>query len=143
MAKKTYAVLGMGRFGRGVALALAQNGEEVMIVDKNSEVIEQYASQVTYAIAADLADEEAVQELGLGNMDVVVVGMGMDLEASILAVMISKESGVKDIIAKAASKRMGDILLRVGADRIIYPEEEMGKRVAKGLILKYQDKIKS
>jgi trk system potassium uptake protein TrkA len=134
MANQSYAVLGLGRFGRGVALALAQNGEEVMIVDKESELIEQYAPQVTYAITADLADEEAVQELGLGNMDAVIVGMGMDLEASILCVMVAKESGVGQVIAKAANKRMGDILLRVGADRIIYPEEEMGKWVAMSLI---------
>ena len=117
MAKKSYAVLGMGRFGRGVALALAQNGEEVMIVDKSGEYIEPYASAVTYAIVADLSDEEAVQDLGLGNMDAVIVAMGMDLEASILSVMIAKESGAKEVIAKAKSKRMGDILLRVGADR--------------------------
>ncbi len=135
MAKKSFAVLGMGRFGRGVALALAENGEEVMIVDKETETIDQYSSQVTYAIAADLADEKAVQELGLGNMDTVIVGMGMDLEASILSVMIAKESGARKVIAKAASKRMGDILLRVGADRIIYPEEEMGKWVAKSLMM--------
>ena len=134
MAKKSFAVLGMGRFGRGVALALAQNGEEVMIVDKIGENIDQYASQVTYAIVADLADEEAVQDLGLGNMDAVIVAMGMDLEASILSVMIAKESGAKEVIAKAKSRRMGEILLRVGADRVIYPEEEMGKWVAKSIL---------
>jgi len=134
MAGKTFAVLGMGRFGRGVALELARNGEEVMIVDKESETIDQYAPQVTYAITADLADEKAVQDLGLGNMDAVIIGMGMDLEASILSVMVAKESGANEIIAKAANKRMGEILLKVGADRIIYPEEEMGKWVAKSLM---------
>ena len=131
---KSFAVLGMGRFGRGVALCLARNGEEVLIVDKDEELIDQYAPEVTYAVTADLSDEQAVKELGLGNMDAVVVAMGMDLEASILCVMIAKEAGAGKVLAKAGNRRMGDILTRIGADRIIYPEEEMGERTARALL---------
>ena len=127
----------MGRFGSGVALTLYESGADVMIADKDDELLRQYASRATYAVPADLSEEDAVRNLGLGSMDTVIVAMGMDIEASILCVMIAKEAGVPLVIAKARSKRMGEILTRVGADRIIYPELESGIRVAKSLISKY------
>ncbi len=134
---RSYAVLGIGRFGRGVALTLYESGADVMIVDKDDDRLRQYASRATYAVPADLSDEDTVKNLGLGSMDAVIVAMGMDIEASILCVMIAKEAGVPLVIAKARSKRMGEILTRVGADRIIYPEIESGVRVAKSLVSKY------
>ena len=134
---KSYAVLGIGRFGSGVAMTLYDSGADVLISDKDDELLRQFAPHATYAVPADLSEEDAVRNLGLGNMDAVIVAMGMDIEASILCVMIAKESGVPLVIAKARSKRMGEILTRVGADKIIYPELESGIRVAKSLISKY------
>ena len=131
--EKTCAVLGMGRFGSSVAMSLEKNGVEVMGVDHDADLLAQYSSRITYALCAELADEAAVRELGLGNMDNVVVSMGKDLESSILCVMVAKEAGVHNVIAKARSKRMGAILKKVGADSIIYPEEESGIRLARAL----------
>ena len=134
---KTFAVLGLGRFGRGVAQALYESGAEVMVVDKDDELLRQFSSQATYAVPADLSDEDEVKNLGLGGMDAVIVAMGMDLAASILCVMIAKEAGVPLVIAKARSKRMGEILTRIGADKIIFQESESGIRVARSLTSKY------
>ena len=96
-------------------------------------VIEKIADKVTYAIKADLKSAEAIQALGLEDMDAVVVAMGSDLKASIMSVMVSKEMGVPFVMAKAADDRMGAILTKVGADKIIYPEEETGERTARVL----------
>ena len=133
---KSFAVLGMGRFGSSVALALYDSGEDVMIVDRDEELLEQLSPKVTYAVAAELTDEDTIKSLGLENMDAVIVAMGMDLEASIMCVMVAKELNVPIIMAKARNKRMGEILTRIGATRIIYPEEETGIRIAKLLVAK-------
>ena len=131
---KSYAILGIGRFGRTLAQALYDDGADVMIVDRDEEVIEQCSPKSTYAIVADLSDETEIKQLGLENIDVVIVGMGMDVAASILCVMMAKEAGVKQVIAKVSSKRMGDVLRRVGCDRAIFPEEETAMRTAQSLI---------
>lgn len=128
---RSFAVLGMGRFGMAVAQALYEAGNDVLVADKDSELLDQLSSKITFAVCADLSDEKAVSELGLENMDGVIVAMGMDLEASILCVMIAKESGVPYIVAKARNPRMGEILKKVGAHKIVYPEDESGKRTAK------------
>jgi trk system potassium uptake protein TrkA len=104
-----------------------------MVVDGDENVIEKIADKVTYAIKADLKSAEAIQALGLEDMDAVVVAMGSDLKASIMSVMVSKEMGVPFVMAKAADDRMGAILTKVGADKIIYPEEETGERTARVL----------
>ena len=132
----TYAILGMGRFGRAVAQTLAENGQEVLIVDRSQDLVNQAAPFVEQALIADLSDEESVKELGLSSMDAVIVGMAMELETSILCVMVAKEAGVPMVIAKARNRRMGDILLKCGADKIIYPEEETGIRLAKTMLSK-------
>lgn len=130
----TYAILGMGRFGRAVAETLAENGQEVLIVDRSPDLVNQAAPFAEQALIADLSDEDSVKELGLSNMDAVIVGMAMELETSILCVMVAKEAGVPMVIAKARNRRMGDILLKCGADKIIYPEEETGIRLAKTML---------
>ena len=123
MKKKAFAVLGLGRFGMGVA-------DGVLVADKNRRIIEQNAHKYTQAVIADLADVDEIKELGLGNMDVVIVSMAQDLEASIMCVMVAKENGVHRIIAKAENKRKGEILKKVGATQVIYPERESGIRTA-------------
>ncbi len=130
---KSIAVFGIGRFGRSLALTLSEAGADVMVVDGDENVIEKIADKVTYAIKADLKSDEAIQALGLEDMDAVVVSMGSDLKASIMSVMVSKEMGVPFVMAKAADERMGAILTKVGADKIIYPEEETGERVGRVL----------
>lgn len=130
---KSIAVFGIGRFGKSLALMLADMGVDVMVVDNNPEDIEKIADKVTYAIEANLTDADAIQALGLDDIDTVVVAMGSDLQASIMSVMVAKEMGVPYVMAKASDERMGAILTKVGADKIIYPEEESGFRTARVL----------
>ena len=131
---KQIAVLGMGRFGKRIALTLSDLGADVMAVDADPAVLEKISSQVSFAIEADLKNAESIAGTGIENMDVVVVAMGSDLTASIMTVMVSKELGVPYVMAKAADERMGAILEKVGADRVIYPEEETGARIARTLM---------
>ncbi|HCA21712.1 MAG TPA: TrkA family potassium uptake protein [Lachnospiraceae bacterium] len=130
---RSFAVLGLGRFGKKLALSLYDMGEEVMAVDKNPELVEAVSEGVTYAVEADVSNADALKGINIGGMDTVVVAMGSDLTASIMAVMVSKEQGVPHVIAKAADERMGEILKKVGADRIIFPEEDTGLRIARKL----------
>ncbi|MCR5214232.1 MAG: TrkA family potassium uptake protein [Eubacterium sp.] len=131
---KTFAVFGLGRFGKKMALSLYEMGADVMVVDRSAELLEKISNQVTYAIEADLKDAEDIKGLGLENTDVVVVAMGSDLTSSIMSVMVSKEVGVPYVVAKASDERMGAILQKVGADKIIYPEEETAARTARKLM---------
>ncbi|MBO4389289.1 MAG: TrkA family potassium uptake protein [Lachnospiraceae bacterium] len=131
---KSIAVLGLGKYGSAVADALMEGGAEVMVVDYNEDLVDRYSDRVTHALIADLSDAKAVAGLGIGNMDAVVVCMAMDLEASIISIMVAKEQGVPLVIAKARSRRMGEILKKIGADQIVYPEEESGNRTARKLI---------
>ena len=128
--KKSFAILGMGRFGQYLTRELADNGADVLIADSDREIIDQFAGIVSYAVVADLSSPESIGAIGLGGVDVVVVAMGSSLEASIMCVMVAKELGVPNVIAKAASERMGEILKRVGADEIIYPEKESALQTA-------------
>lgn len=131
---KSYAVLGLGRFGKKVAFTLYDLGMDVMVVDREQDDLEAIADHVTYVVQADLTNPDSIKGIGLENMDVVIVTMGSDLTASIMSVMVSKELGVKQVIAKAADERMGAILKKVGADKVIFPEEETGERVARKLM---------
>ena len=132
---KSIAVIGLGRFGRKLAESLYDMGTDVMAVDKNPEIIAAISSRVNYAIEADVSSADALIGMGLGTMDVVVVAMGSDLTASIMSVMVAKEQGVPLVVAKASDKRMGQILTKIGADRIIFPEEETGFRTARTLVM--------
>ena len=131
---KSFAVFGMGRFGRKLATSLYDMGADVMIVDKDPELLEKLSDKATYAIEADLSNADSINGLGLENTDVVVVAMGSDLTASIMSVMVSKEIGVPYVIAKASDERMGNILRKVGANEVIFPEEEAGFRTARILL---------
>ena len=131
---KSFAVFGMGRFGRKLATSLYDMGADVMIVDKDPELLEKLSGKATFAIEADLSNADAINGLGLENTDVVVVAMGSDLTASIMSVMVSKEIGVPYVIAKASDERMGNILRKVGANEVIFPEEEAGFRTARILL---------
>ena len=130
MKQKVFAVLGLGSFGMGAANELMERGAEVLVVDRNERLIEENAKRFTQAVIADLTDPEAIGQLGLGSMDAVIVDMSQDLEASIMCVMVAKEKGVHRVIAKAENKRKSDILKKVGADQIVFPEQESGIRTA-------------
>ena len=132
--KNSIAVLGMGRFGQFLTAALSRDGADVLIADNDEETIRKYANLVSCAVKADLNDPEVIRGLGLGGVDTAVVAMGSSLDASIMCVMVAKELGVHRVIAKAASLRMGEILRRVGADEIIYPEKESAELTARRLM---------
>ncbi len=137
MAKKSIAVLGLGKYGRSLAESLYSFGEDVLVVDCDDAIIRDMSSKSTSAICANLDNEDEVLALGLQNMDIVITCMGGNLAASILCVSIAKEKGVPAVIAKASSNRMKKILERVGADKIICPEEEGGVRSARILTSQY------
>lgn len=130
---KSFAVIGLGRFGTAVAKVLSELGNEVLAIDKDPEAIKEAATFSTYAIEADVMDESVLRDIGLRNMDAVVVSIGEDLQASIMATLISKEIGVKRVIAKAQTELHGKVLKKIGADKIIFPERDMGSRVAHNL----------
>lgn len=134
MAKKQYAVIGLGRFGTSVAEKLYEAGQEVLGIDINEELVEGAESLVTHAVVADSTVEKALTSLGIRNFDCVIVAIGSDIQASILTVMLLKEQGVQKIIAKAINKRHGQVLEKIGADWIVYPEWDMGQRVANQLL---------
>lgn len=132
--EKQFAVLGMGSFGESVALTLENMGCDVLVMDDSYEKIQDISDKVSYAMKADVADPDALQALGGKNLDGVVVAVSENLEAGIMATMLCKEMGIPLVVAKAKNKLQGAILKRVGADRIVYPEIEMGSRVAKSLV---------
>jgi trk system potassium uptake protein TrkA len=134
MVKKQFAVIGMGRFGSSVAKYLVKMGYEVLAVDENEERVQDVAHHVTHAVSADSTDEEALRALGIRNFDVVVVAIGEDIQASILTTLILKDLGVKFIVVKAQNELHGKVLNKIGADKVVYPERDMGLRVAHHMI---------
>lgn len=134
MSAKQYVVFGAGRFGRSVAIALAESGYEVMVVDEKEEVVQDIAPFVTNAVRAEATEPEVLKELGIRNFDVAIVAIGKDMQSSIMLTMLLKEIGVPYVVAKASTEIHERILQKVGADRIILPEHEMGRRIAANLI---------
>ncbi|WP_251554860.1 potassium channel family protein [Neobacillus muris] len=134
MAKSQYAVIGLGRFGTSVAWRLNEAGQEVLGIDMDEERVEDAERFVTHAAVADSTEQKAMESLGITNFDCVIVAIGDDMQSSILTVLLLKEMGVKKVIAKAIGKRHGKLLEKVGADWIIYPERDMGERVANQLL---------
>lgn len=135
MRKKQFAVVGLGRFGSSVARTLSEMGHEVLAIDASEERVQDLSNEVTYAATADSTDEEAMRALGIGNFDVVVVAIGEDIQASILTTLIVKEIGVRQVVVKAQDELHGKVLHKIGADKVVYPERDMGMRVAHHLIM--------
>lgn len=136
MSRRQFAVLGLGKFGKSVAVSLAAAGYEVIAVDDDEERINEIADQVTYAIRADVTEPGVLEHVGIKNVDAVVVAMALDLGTSVMATIRAKEVGAKYVISKATDQLHGTILKKVGADEVIYPEKDMGTRIAKKLISK-------
>lgn len=134
MAARQFAVIGLGRFGRSVAITLAGMGCEVLGLDLEEGVVQELGNCLTHVVQADATDEEVLRSLGLRNLDVVVVGIGQDIQSSILVTLMLKELGVRHVVAKAQTEAHGKVLARVGADRVVFPERDMGARVAHNLV---------
>ena len=132
--KKTYAVFGLGRYGIAVARELVQNGVEVIAVDVDERIVNAAADELPICKCADITDPEVIRQLGISNVDVVIIAMANNLEASVMAVTLCKEIGVKTVIAKSANEMHQKILNRVGADKVVFPENESGIRLAKNLL---------
>ena len=132
--KKTYAVFGLGRYGTAVAQELVENGMEVIAVDTNEQIVNAAASVLPICKCADITDPDVISQLGIANVDVVIVAMANNLEASVMAVTLCKEASVKTVVAKCANAMHQKILDRVGADQVVFPENESGIRLAKNLL---------
>ena len=133
-SNKTYAVFGLGRYGTAVAKELVDNGMEVIAVDSEERIVNDAAAYLPICKCADVTDAEVISRLGIGNIDTVIVCMASSLESSVMAVTLCKEAGVKTVIAKCANEMQQKILLRVGADQVVFPENESGIRLAKNLL---------
>lgn len=134
MRKKSYVVFGLGSFGYSVAETLADCGYEVMVVDKDSDPIQSISPKVTYAVKADVTDTGSLESLDISEFDVAVVAFTQDMNASIMATMYAKERRVPIVVAKAVTALHATVLRKVGADEVVFPERDMGIRVAQNLI---------
>ena len=134
MKNKTYAVFGLGRYGRAVAKELVDNGAEVIAVDENQSIVNDLAAYLPVCKCADVTDADVIDRLGVAELDTVIICMANNLEASVMAVTLCKEAGVKKVIAKCSNEMQQRILLRVGADEVVFPENESGIRLAKNLL---------
>ncbi|AOT68808.1 potassium channel family protein [Geosporobacter ferrireducens] len=131
---KQFAVIGCGRFGSSVARTLYGLGYDVLAIDENEDVIQNISDSVTHAVQADATDEASVKSLGIRNFDVAVITIGSDIQSSILITLIVKELGVKYVVAKAQNELHAKVLYKIGADRVVFPERDMGVRVAHNLV---------
>ena len=132
---KQFAVIGAGKFGSSVALELTQKGYQVLLIDNDMEKVQQMSDVVTKAVQLDATDEKAMRAVGIKDFDVAIVSIGrQNMEDSVLVTMMLKELGIGTVVAKALNEAHGRILTRVGADRVVFPERDMGKRLANSLI---------
>lgn len=131
---KTYAVLGLGRYGRAVAEELVNSGAEVLAVDIDQNNVNNAIETIPVCKCADVTEPEVIKRLGISNIDVVIVAMANNLEASVMAVTLCKEAGVPTVMVKCGNEMHQKILSRVGADKVIFPEKESGIRLAKNLL---------
>lgn len=134
MNNRTYAIFGLGRYGQAVAKELVRNGAEVLAIDKNEDVINDCLTDIPYCKCADITDPDVIKQLGISNIDVVIITMANNLEASIMATVLCKEIGVKNVIAKCSTEIQKRILKKIGANKVVLPESDSGTRLAKSLL---------
>ena len=130
---KQYLVIGCGRFGSSVAKKMCQLGNEVMVIDKDEDSINNIAELVTHTAIVDVTEERDLKSIGLGNFDVVIVAISSDVRASIMATVMAKEMGVPKIVCKAKDELQAKVLYKIGADKVVFPERDMGIRLAYNL----------
>ncbi len=134
MKTTQFVIIGLGRFGSSIGRELIELGNEVLGVDRDEEKVQELSTVLTHTVIADATEEEVLRSIGARNFDCGVVAIGDDIQASILATILLKELGVKKVVAKAVSELHGRVLERIGVDRVIYPERDMGIRVAHQLV---------
>lgn len=134
MTKKSFAVLGLGRFGQSVVQTLVASHQDVLAVDVKEEPVNEMMDIATQTLIADTRDEDVLRGLNIDTFDYVIVGIGNNMEASILTTMLTKELGAKKVIAKAETSDHGRVLKRVGADQVIFPERDMGHSIVRKLL---------
>ncbi|ADC48290.1 potassium uptake protein KtrC [Alkalihalophilus pseudofirmus OF4] len=134
--KRQFAVIGLGRFGGSVCCALIEQGVEVLAIDQCEAKVNQYRDVVTHAVVADSTDEQALRHLGIRNFEHVIVAIGDNIQASILTTLILDELGVEHITVKAQNDYHEKVLVKIGAERIVHPERDMGARIAHHLMSK-------
>ncbi len=131
---KTYAVFGLGRYGLAVAKELVASGAEVLAVDLHESMVNSAKDYIPVCKCADVTDLDVINQLGISNIDVVIIAMAGNFEASVMATTLCKEVGVKTVIVKCANEVHQKILSRIGADKVVFPEKESGTRLAKNLL---------
>lgn len=136
MKKQTFAVIGLGRFGGSVCKTLVDAGQEVLAIDKYESRVNDYKDIATQAVVADAQDEDVLRSLGIRNVDHVIVAIGEDIQASILVTLMVKEQGVKYVTAKAQNEYHAKVLEKLGVDRVVHPERDMGVRIGRSLTSK-------
>ncbi|WP_154676014.1 potassium channel family protein [Bacillus dakarensis] len=134
--KKEFAVIGLGRFGGSICRELAEQGMEVLAIDNNEDRVNEFAMIASHAVVGDTTDESVLKGLGIRNFDHVIVAIGDDIQASILTTLILKELGVKHITVKAQNDYHEKVLKKIGADSVVHPERDMGKRIAHKMVSK-------
>ena len=134
MSSKQFVIIGLGRFGSSVAKTLYALGHDVLAIDSNEDLVQEISDSVTHAVQMDATDENALRTLGLRNFDVAVVTIAANIQASVMATLLVKDMGIKYIIAKGNSDLHAKVLYKIGADRVILPEKDMGVRVAHNLV---------
>lgn len=132
--KKEFAVIGLGRFGGSICRSLAEEGMEVLAIDMNENRVNEFSMIASHAVVGDSTDEKVLKNLGIRNFDHVVVAIGDDIQASILTTIILKELGVSNITAKAQNDYHEKVLIKIGADHVVHPERDMGRRIAHNMI---------
>jgi trk system potassium uptake protein TrkA len=132
--RKQFAVIGLGRLGTSVALTLSNLGHDVLAIDNVESNVQAVVNDVTHAVQADARDEDTLKALGIRNFDVAIVAIGNDIEANILTTLMLKEMGVKVVISEAINALHAKVLEKIGADKIVYPEKDMGIRLAHNLV---------
>jgi trk/ktr system potassium uptake protein len=133
--KKQVLIIGLGRFGVSLATTLFSMGHDVMALDEDERKVQNISTQITHAVQADATDEAVLKELGVSNFDVAIVTVGQAIQNSVLSTILLKKLGVPYVIARAENDLHGTILDKIGADKVVYPEREMGIRIAHGLTL--------
>ncbi|MCJ8174038.1 potassium channel family protein [Clostridium botulinum] len=134
MGKKQFVVIGLGRFGTSVAKTLYTLGNDVLAIDSSDDIVQNISDSVTHSVQMNATDENSLRALGIRNFDVAVITIGSDIQASTMATLLVKEMGVKYIIAKANTEIHAKVLYKIGADRVVFPERDMGVRVAHNLV---------
>lgn len=134
--KQNYAIIGLGRFGGSICRSLVESGQEVLVIDSNEDRVNEFMNIATHAVVGNAQDEMTLRSLGIRNFDHVIVAIGEDIQASILVTLMVKEMGVPNVLAKAQNEYHARVLEKIGADKVVHPERDMGVRIAHNLVSK-------